>query len=436
MEEDEGFKEEDEREKRMHPWRKRCVPAAQLRAELCDSSDADADALAFAAMRCAPEDFAFAKDLCERALRLCADSVPALLTLHMLYNFSPAVFFPPQQPPSQAPAARVFAHSAWARRVRGLPADAQARAEAFFASAAARVAPAQVPAALLNLHGFWLDIVRADMSGAARLWTQAAALGFPSSINSLAVCTANGEGLAKDAERALQLFVAGARQGHANTQRNLGWTYNEAGDAARALQLFRLAAAKGHASALVDLATYWRDGLGGLERDSGEYLRVLRLAVHQGEPWAQCELGLAYEEGHALPRDCAAAAELYALAAAQDLSEGEIRLARLYSVGHGVPMDTERAVELLQSAVRHGSINAAFTLGLWFWSHRRHADARRCLAICTNNGDVSAHFQFLAEADIAGIAEVFQNLGDDEDAPPQQPHPGDDDDFVDEEEEP
>lgn len=404
--------EETRRRQEKLPWRVACRTAVVPR-----FGDATFD-LCAEAMVAVPEDGGFvrAREKLEQSLNIekaahKSEFVPSLLVLHMLYNWTPSLF-------NDLVPCNVFFHTEWLRRAREASHEAQSRAAEFFSRA--KSTPwgldsrawrcccgggviVSVPAALLNAEGFWFDVVKTDMSNAVGLWEQSSALSFPPSMNSLAVCLSNAEGVTKDEDRAMELFEAAAEQGHANTLRNLGWTLHEHGDREKAVVCFREAAQRGHAPALVDLSTYAREGLGGETKSIAESVRLLRCAADQGEPWAQTELGFIHEEGNeVIAVDFEAAARFFELAAAQDLAEGELRLARCLANGVGLEANQERSIALLKSAARKGHQEAAFALGLFLWASGQSIEAARALSRCLNNGDPDI-VRLVADMHIPGL---------------------------------
>lgn len=79
---------------------------------------------------------------------------------------------------------------------------------------------------------------------------------------------------------------------------------------------------------------------------SGNYGRAVGLWIplaEAGNPDAQNNLGIMYENGEGVARDVAEAARLFRLAAGRGHAEAQFNLGLLYQEGRGVPLDLPRA---------------------------------------------------------------------------------------------
>ena len=97
-------------------------------------------------------------------------------------------------------------------------------------------------------------------------------------------------GVEKDLEKAASLFLLAASKGHARGQNRLGMCYaNGIGlpkDEQAAVNYWSLAADQGYPEAQYNLASFQEAGKGGLVKDFSEALRLYRLAAAQGHKLA------------------------------------------------------------------------------------------------------------------------------------------------------
>lgn len=101
-------------------------------------------------------------------------------------------------------------------------------------------------------------------------------------------------------------------------------------DATKAVELLQSSATKGHAAARSLLGTFYYLGNGGLTEDKAEAARLFSLAADQGNSNAQSVLGLMYERGEGgLPVNNTEAVRLYRLAAASGFEWAKNQLTRL-----------------------------------------------------------------------------------------------------------
>ena len=87
-------------------------------------------------------------------------------------------------------------------------------------------------------------------------------------------------------------------------------------------------------------------------------------AADQGDPNAQFQLSLLYQNGTGVPRDYVKAFNLLQKAADQGFVSAEINLGAAYLGGHGVTQDFIKALYWYQKAADQGAANAQFSLGV------------------------------------------------------------------------
>ena len=159
------------------------------------------------------------------------------------------------------------------------------------------------------------------------------------------------------------------------------------------VHLFRLAVAQGNAYAQANLGLMYSRGR-GVERDDSEAVRLYRLAVAQGHAFAQYHLGLMYSRGRGVERDDSEAVRLYRLAVAQGHAFAQYHLGLMYSRGRGVERDDSEAVRLFRLAVAQGNAFAQANLGFMYSRgrgvERDDSEAVRLYRLAVAQGHASA----------------------------------------------
>ena len=144
----------------------------------------------------------------------------------------------------------------------------------------------------------------------------------------LGICYANGMGVEKDEEKAVDWFFKAAEQGNANAQYNLGVCYHNGQgvekDYARAVKSYRKAAEQGNADAQSNLGICYADGT-GVDKDDAEAMKWFFKAAEQGEAVAQYNLGVRYRNGEGVDANDVEAYAWFNLASKKHKNAGEIR---------------------------------------------------------------------------------------------------------------
>ena len=103
-----------------------------------------------------------------------------------------------------------------------------------------------------------------------QLSQRGADLGDPLAISNLGYCFQNGVGVAKDQNRAFQLFQQAADLGNSNGLNNLAFFFYQHGDGSvvaldipRSIQLYHLAADMGNRISMNNLGYCYERGIGG-----------------------------------------------------------------------------------------------------------------------------------------------------------------------------
>ncbi len=177
-----------------------------------------------------------------------------------------------------------------------------------------------------------------------------------------------GEGVPKDAAKAVEWYQMAAAQGNADAQFHLGLMY-EAGteiskDESKAVEWWQKAATQGNAQAQFNLGSMYRMGqVKGVPKDVVKATEWYQKAATQGDASAQVMLGTMYDYGEGVPMDAAKAREWYQKAAAQGDGSAQILLGIMYAGGEWRPWGTANSVEWWQEAASQGEVLAQIMLG-------------------------------------------------------------------------
>jgi TPR repeat protein len=205
----------------------------------------------------------------------------------------------------------------------------------------------------------------------------------------------NAVGIARDYGEALKWLRAGADQGYAWAQNNLGAMYfsgqGVTKNQAEGARWYGLAAQQGFSLAELALAKAYENG-NGVKEDDSKAVQFYRLAAEHGEIEAQMTLATSYEYGSlGLNKSVVEAVDWYKRAAAQgnraaqkklweispDLTEvaswyrseadrgkvyAQINLGWAYGMGRGVPQDDAEAAKWYRLAAERGENRAQVTL--------------------------------------------------------------------------
>jgi TPR repeat protein len=123
-------------------------------------------------------------------------------------------------------------------------------------------------------------------------------------------------------------------------------------------------------------AIFWRDpipiaaaedavpnGSPAIEGQGATSFADLERRAASGDPEAEFDLGIAYDLGHLVTQDFAAAAAWYRKAAEQGYPPAEFNLGAMYDNGRGVPRNRPLAASWYRRAALHGEARAQFDLG-------------------------------------------------------------------------
>jgi hypothetical protein len=136
----------------------------------------------------------------------------------------------------------------------------------------------------------------------------------------------------------------------------------ERGDFAMAAQIWMPLAEQGDPAAQFNIGLMYDNGRGVPKDDSAAVLWYRR-AAEQGYAKAQFSLGSMYERGEGIAQDLSTAAKWFRRAADQRNAKARFRLGYLYERGRGVKKDYGEATKLYTQAAEQGLPDAQIKLG-------------------------------------------------------------------------
>jgi TPR repeat protein len=210
------------------------------------------------------------------------------------------------------------------------------------------------------------DGIPKDATKAVGWWRKAAEQGDALAQFKAGTAFAKGEGVPKDSISAVTWWRKAADQGNAHAQFNLGSAYARgegvAKDPSKATEFWRKAAEQGNDRAQAALGLAYSRG-DGVPKDVAIAVDWWRKAAGQGNTRAQTNLGLAYSRGRGVEKDSAAAVDWWRKAAEQGNARAQASLGLAYRTGDGVPRDLVKAIEWLRKAAEQGNALAQVDLG-------------------------------------------------------------------------
>lgn len=129
-------------------------------------------------------------------------------------------------------------------------------------------------------------------------------------------------------------------------------------DYATALRIWLPLADLGNPAAQFNVGLMYDNGQ-GVAQDYAAAVKWYRLAAVQGDAQAQYNLGFMYDNGQGTARDYAEAVKWYRLAAAQGDPRAQDSLGQLYANGQGVPKDFVRSHMWFSLAAMSGKSTSA-----------------------------------------------------------------------------
>jgi TPR repeat protein len=213
----------------------------------------------------------------------------------------------------------------------------------------------------------------------------------------LAVRLIDGDGVARDPARAVELVRPHAEAGHAEAQFVLGLAYGSGQgiekDRTMAVAWYRRAAAQNqaHAQFLLGLALLRGDGTA---KDLSEATGWFEKSAQNGNAGAQYHLAIAYARGQGVERDVAASAQWFERAAEQGHAEAQYMAGEAYQIGRGVPKNRAWATRWFAKAALQGVANGQYMTGMAYAAGsgvpQDFATAYRWLWIAADHGSEKA----------------------------------------------
>jgi uncharacterized protein len=128
--------------------------------------------------------------------------------------------------------------------------------------------------------------------------------------------------------------------------------------------ILALIAASASLAATATPANTMEEGLTALRnKDYARALELLRPLANAGNPLAQFDLGVLYDQGLGVEKDDQEALFWYTKSAAQGYANAQTNLGQMYCDGQGVPVDYNKAREWWSRAAQQGNLIAQNDLG-------------------------------------------------------------------------
>lgn len=197
-----------------------------------------------------------------------------------------------------------------------------------------------------------------------------------------------GEGVKKDAKKAVEYLASAADNGVAMADILLGLLYYRgdgvAKDIRKAIKYLKRSYSRGNAEAGYALGMIYFEG-DEVPEDEEKGIEYFRDAAKRDSAPAQCMMGILYHNGVGIEQDFEKAFLYLKLAAAQNSSKAQFVLAGMYWKGVYVDKDPEEALSYLTLAVNQGSSEACFALGvIYYHGYNVGQDKKKGLNLITN----------------------------------------------------
>jgi uncharacterized protein len=197
-------------------------------------------------------------------------------------------------------------------------------------------------------------------------------------------------------EAAVEAYEKGATREKSATAPETGVAAQETGSYAKALRLLSPLAQQGDPSAQYNLGLMFDNGQ-GLAQDYATAVTWYRKAAEQGHAAAQTNLGAMYARGQGVPQDYLAAASWYRKAAEQGYAMAQYNIGVMYEYGQGVPQDYTVAIDWYRKAAEQGYVDAQINLGIFYSMgegvSRDYVIAHMWFSLAAAGGDTGAGAQ-------------------------------------------
>lgn len=202
-----------------------------------------------------------------------------------------------------------------------------------------------------------------EMAGYSAL----AAKGDTSAMLKLGRFLQYGTYIAKDADKAMELYQAALDAGDAAAMRFIGTVYSDRRDYASALEWYQKGADAGDRDAMIELGSAYRSG-DGVEKNVLLGIEWYEKAAGLGSDDAMVRLGRMYEYGSGIPQDYDAALKWYEQAAAAGSTDGAELAGTLHYLGSCGAVDYVKAAKYFEQAASGGDTYAMNYLG-WMYAN-------------------------------------------------------------------
>lgn len=165
-------------------------------------------------------------------------------------------------------------------------------------------------------------------------------------------------------------------------------------DYSRAVAEWQPLAERGNPRAQNNMGMLYQNGE-GVKRNYAAAIDWYRRAADRGNVEAYNNLGIMYDHGMGVKKDYAEAAKWYKRAADKGMADAQFNLGVMYYSGLGVKRDPARALEQFRKAGKQGDVRAQYNAGMLFASggggiERSNIIAWRWLNRAAQAGDKNA----------------------------------------------
>lgn len=196
-----------------------------------------------------------------------------------------------------------------------------------------------------------------------------------------------GEGVPKDAAKAVEWYQKAAEKGHVIAQFNLGHLYANgngvAKDINKAISWWQQAASQNYPDAQYILGSEYFNG-NHVPKDVGKAIEWMQKAAENKFPAAQFQLGSFFLRGEIVQKDIVKAIEWILKAAELGDANAQFTIGSIYSQGEGVPKDIAKAIEWWKKAAIQGHAPSMTNLG-WAYAAGEGVATDRVLAYAWAN---------------------------------------------------
>ena len=205
-----------------------------------------------------------------------------------------------------------------------------------------------------------------DKAKAVELFKQSIDRGCEHGNNSLADAFRLGDGVAKNAGRAMALYRTSAARNNSYGVFFVAYCLDNSGsgpEAAEAARWYARAVDLGNVEARSNLGRMHRYGLGGLRVDHRKALELFRCAAENGSSYSMHQMGKLFEEGTGVAVDLAAACSWYEKAAKAGSVDAMAAIANALRWGYGCNRDHPAAFDWFHKAATLGNVWAMRVVG-------------------------------------------------------------------------